>query len=164
MTPKSLLRHPKAVSSLKDMETGTCFQPVIGDPIITGSKAQRVVLCSGKVYYDLLEEREKKGILDVALVRLEQYYPFPRKQLLQILRPYKEVQLIWCQEEPMNMGAWTFLDRRLESVLSELGARHVRPIYVGRAASAATATGVLSRHIAEQQRLIAQAMTLKPFS
>jgi len=161
MTPKSLLRHPKAVSSLKDMETEAHFEPVIGDPVITGPKAQRVVLCSGKVYYDLLEEREKKGIQDVALIRLEQYYPFPRKQLLETLRPYKEVQLVWCQEEPMNMGAWTFLDRRLESVLNELGANHLRPIYVGRAASAATATGILSRHIAEQQRLVAQAMTLK---
>lgn len=161
MTPKSLLRHPKAVSSLKDMETEAHFEPVIGDPVVTGPKAQRVVLCSGKVYYDLLEEREKKGIQDVALIRLEQYYPFPRKQLLETLRPYKEVQLVWCQEEPMNMGAWTFLDRRLESVLNELGANHLRPIYVGRAASAATATGILSRHIAEQQRLVAQAMTLK---
>ncbi len=161
MTPKSLLRHPKAVSSLKDMETEAHFEPVIGDPVVTGPKAQRVVLCSGKVYYDLLEEREKKGIQDVALIRLEQYYPFPRKQLLETLRPYKEVELVWCQEEPMNMGAWTFLDRRLESVLNELGANHLRPIYVGRAASAATATGILSRHIAEQQRLVAQAMTLK---
>lgn len=164
MTPKSLLRHPKAVSSLKDMGPETCFQPVIGDQIILGPKAKRVVLCSGKVYYDLLEEREKKGIQDVSLVRLEQYYPFPRKQLLETLMPYKEAQLIWCQEEPMNMGAWTFLDRRLESVLRELEAKHVRPIYVGRAASAATATGVLSRHMAEQQQLVAQAMTLKSFS
>ncbi len=160
MTPKSLLRHPKAVSSLKDMQTGTYFQPVITDDVVTGPKTQRVVLCSGKVYYDLLEEREKKGIQNVAIIRLEQYYPFPHKQLLEALRPYKAAPLIWCQEEPMNMGAWTFLDRRLEGVLNELGANHPRPTYVGRVASAATATGDLNRHIAEQQQLVAQALSL----
>lgn len=160
MTPKSLLRHPKAVSSLKDMQTETYFQPVIVDSVVTGPGTQRVVLCSGKVYYDLLEEREKKGIQNVAIIRLEQYYPFPHKQLLEALRPYKAAPLIWCQEEPMNMGAWTFLDRRLEGVLNELGANHSRPTYVGRAASAATATGELSRHIAEQQQLVAQALSL----
>jgi len=160
MTPKSLLRHPKAVSSLKDMDMQTFFQPVIGDLTVTGPDVRRVVLCSGKVYYDLWEEREKKGIRDVALVRLEQYYPFPRKQILEMLRPYKDAPLVWCQEEPVNMGAWTFLDRRLESILTELGARHTRPIYVGRGASAAPATGVLSRHMAEQQQLVAHAMTV----
>jgi len=161
MTPKSLLRHPKAVSSLKDMGPETYFQPVIDDPVVTGPETQRVVLCSGKVYYDLLEEREKKDIHNVAIVRLEQYYPFPHKQLVETLEPYKAAQMVWCQEEPMNMGAWTFLDRRLESVLNELGATHSRPIYMGRATSAATATGVLSRHVIEQQQLVTQAITLK---
>lgn len=158
MTPKSLLRHPKAVSSFKDMETGTFFQTVIPDPIVTDSRARRVVLCSGKVYYDLLEEREKQGQQDVAIIRLEQYYPFPRVQLLETLKPYKTAELIWCQEEPMNMGAWYFLDRRLESILVELGAQKPRPVYVGRTSAASPATGVLSRHVIEQAQLVAQAL------
>ena len=160
MTPKSLLRHPKAVSSLQDMEAGTYFQTVIPDTVVTGSKAQRVVLCSGKVYYDLLQERERQGIQNIAIIRLEQYYPFPRTKLREVLTPYKEAQLIWCQEESMNMGAWAFLDRRLENVLAELGARQTRPLYVGRAASASPATGILSRHTAEQEQLVAQALAL----
>jgi len=161
MTPKSLLRHPKAVSSFKDMEAGTHFQPVIPDREVTGAKAQRVILCSGKVYYDLLEERTKQNIQDIAIIRLEQYYPFPHAQLVDVLKPYKEAQLIWCQEEPMNMGAWTFLDRLLENVLTELEAKHTRPIYVGRAAAASPATGVLSRHVTEQEQLITQALAIK---
>jgi 2-oxoglutarate dehydrogenase E1 component len=162
MTPKSLLRHPKAVSSLKDMDVGTHFQTVIPDVEEHRSDIKRVVLCSGKVYYDLLEERTKHAIEGVAIVRLEQYYPFPRARLLEVLKPYREAQLIWCQEESMNMGAWTFLDRRLESVLIELGAKHTRPTYVGRVPSASPATGVLSRHIAEQQQLVSQALALTP--
>jgi 2-oxoglutarate dehydrogenase E1 component len=119
-------------------------------------------LCSGKVYYDLLEERIKHNIQGVAIVRLEQFYPFPHIQLLEVLKPYKQAQLIWCQEEPMNMGAWSFLDRRLEGVLTELGAKHTRPVYVGRTAAASPATGVLSRHAAEQEQLIAKALAIKP--
>jgi len=156
MTPKSLLRHPKAVSCLSDMGPQTSFQLVIPDPVIT--KAQRVILCSGKVYYELWEERDKQNIQNIAIIRLEQYYPFPHAKLLEVLRPFKEAEVIWCQEEPMNMGAWTFLDRRLEKVLHELGAKQTRPHYIGRPAAAATATGVLSRHIIEQQRLIGQAL------
>jgi 2-oxoglutarate dehydrogenase E1 component len=162
MTPKSLLRHPKAVSSLKEMAEGTYFHTVIPDHEIKGSQAKRVILCSGKVYYDLLEERTKHNINDIAIIRLEQYYPFPHTHLLEALKPYKDVPLIWCQEEPMNMGAWNFLDRRLEGVLVELGAKHVRPIYVGRSSAASPATGVLSRHAAEQSEVIAKALSIKP--
>lgn len=161
MTPKSLLRHPKAVSSLRDMDLETHFQTVIPDFSIPPHRAKRVVLCSGKVYYDLLEEREKQNAQEVAIIRLEQFYPFPRKKLIEVLLPYKETQLIWCQEEPMNMGAWTFLDRRLESVLTEAGAKHIRPLYIGRAASASPATGILSRHLTEQEHLVAQAIRLE---
>jgi 2-oxoglutarate dehydrogenase E1 component len=160
MTPKSLLRHPKAISSLKDMDVGTTFQTVLPDLEIKGSKAKRVILCSGKVYYDLWEERQKQGIEDIAIVRLEQYYPFPRKKLLEILAPYKGASLVWCQEESMNMGAWTFLDRRLESVLIELGAKYTRPQYVGRPPSASPAAGVLNRHVVEQEHLIREALSL----
>ena len=158
MAPKSILRHPKAVSSLKDMGTGTYFQTVIPDMVVTDPKTQRVILCSGKVYYDLLEEREKQGITDIAIVRLEQYYPFPRAKLLEVLSPYQSAQLVWCQEESMNMGAWSFLDRRLEDVLIELGVQQTRPLYVGRVASASPATGILGRHVAEQEQLVAQAL------
>jgi len=161
MTPKSLLRHPKAVSSLRDMETETWFQTVIPDTIVTDPNARRVILCSGKVYYDLLQEREKQGIQDIAIVRLEQYYPFPRTRLMEVLSPYKVAQLVWCQEEPMNMGAWAFLDRRLEGVLTELGAQHSRPLYAGRPASASPATGILSRHVSEQEQLVAEALMLR---
>jgi len=160
MTPKSLLRHPKAVSSFNEMGPNTHFLPVIPDGSVKSPETRRVILCSGKVYYDLLLEREKQGIQDIALVRLEQYYPFPHKQLFEALKPYKTAQFVWCQEEPMNMGAWSFLDRRLEKVLIELGVDKSRPFYIGRTASAATATGVLSRHIAEQKHLIAQALAL----
>ncbi|MBX9805739.1 MAG: 2-oxoglutarate dehydrogenase E1 component [Alphaproteobacteria bacterium] len=160
MTPKSLLRHPKAVSSLKDMDVGSYFQTVIPDTLVAEPNTQRVVLCSGKVYYDLFEEREKQGIQNVALVRLEQFYPFPREQLLSALRPYGQAELVWCQEEPLNMGAWSFLDRRLESVLIELGNKHTRPVYVGRKAAASPATGVLSRHALEQQELVFEALGL----
>lgn len=161
MTPKSLLRHPRAVSSLKEMETGTGFQTVIPDTAVTDPDTRRVILCSGKVYYDLLQEREKQGIQDIAIVRLEQYYPFPRIRLMEVLKPYRAAQLVWCQEEPMNMGAWSFLDRRLESVLTELGGQYLRPFYVGRPAAASPATGILNRHVAEQERLVMEALTLK---
>ncbi len=158
MTPKAILRHPLAVSSLQEMAEGTHFVPVIPDPVVTSNQAQRVVLCSGKIYYDLMQEREKQQISNIAIIRLEQYYPFPRKALAEVLRPYQSAQFVWCQEEPMNMGAWTFLDRRLESLLTELGFTQTRPIYIGRAPSASPATGVLNRHQAEQQQLIAEAI------
>lgn len=164
MTPKSLLRHPQAVSKLKDMDVGTHFQTVIPDVEISGSQAKRVILCSGKVYYDLLQERTKQNINDIAIIRLEQFYPFPHMQLVEILKPYKQAQIIWCQEEPMNMGAWNFLDRRFEGVLVELGAKHPRPIFVGRAPAASPATGVLNRHVAEQEQLVAKALALIPLA
>lgn len=160
MTPKSLLRHPKAVSSLKDMDIGTHFQPVIPDLDVKSSHTKRVILCSGKIYYDLVEERNKHNIHEVAIIRLEQYYPFPHNHLKEALKPFKDVQLFWCQEEPMNMGAWSYLDRQLEGVLMEMGAKHTRPIFVGRPAAASPATGVFSRHIAEQEQVIAKALAL----
>ena len=160
MTPKSLLRHPKAVSSLQDMEAGTHFQPVIPDLSLDPQQVKRVVLCSGKIYYDLLEERDAFPTAEVALIRLEQYYPFPRLQVLEALAPYPHAQLVWCQEEPENMGAWTFLDRRLESVLTELRASHPRPHYIGRLPAASPATGILNRHKAEQEQIIRQALEI----
>lgn len=157
MTPKSLLRYKHAVSPLKDFETGSHFQDVIPDPL---TQASRVILCSGKVYYDLLEAREENKIQDIALLRLEQLYPFPHETLVKILKPYQAADLVWCQEEPMNMGAWTFLDRRLEAVLSEVKMKVSRPLYVGRPESASTATGLVSRHAFEQDLLVRQALNL----
>jgi 2-oxoglutarate dehydrogenase E1 component len=160
MTPKSLLRHKLATSSLNDFETGRHFLKIIPDSFTPSSSFQRVILCSGKVYYDLLEKREAEGIKDIAIIRLEQLYPFPHNELVEILKPYKKADMIWCQEEPMNMGAWSYLDRRLESVLIEVNLQAKRPFYVGRAEAASPATGLLSRHIFEQNLLVSQALNL----
>ena len=122
-TPKSLLRHKLAVSSLDDMAEGSAFRFVIPeiDAIKPPEQVKRVVLCSGKVYYDLLTERREKSISDVAIMRLEQIYPFPEKTLTRELTPYRNAEVVWCQEEPENMGAWNFVDRRLEKVLAGIG-------------------------------------------
>jgi 2-oxoglutarate dehydrogenase E1 component len=109
----------------------------------------------------LLQEREEKGIKDVAIFRLEQYYPFPSAALTEHLKLYKQAELVWCQEEPMNMGAWMFLDRRLERILEEIGAAKTRPIYVGRPAAASPSTGMLGRHQAEQEEVVRQALVLE---
>ncbi|ARN84070.1 2-oxoglutarate dehydrogenase E1 component [Candidatus Nucleicultrix amoebiphila] len=163
MTPKALLRHPKAVSKINDMGQGTVFQEVIPDlydKLFKESKIKRVILCSGKVYYDLLEEREKRNINNIALIRLEQFYPFPEEHLIKILTSYTSAELIWCQEEPRNMGAWHFLDRRLEAVLEKVKMNSKRPIYVGRPDSASPATGYSDWHNREQKKLINEALSL----
>lgn len=158
MTPKSLLRHPQAVSTLDEMGPKTSFQPVIVDKPLS-SKIRQVVLCSGKVYYDLFAQQTKDQIKDVLLVRLEQYYPFPEEALAKALKPYVDAQFVWCQEEPENMGAWTFLDRRLEKLLQQINAKNTRVRYAGRREAAATATGLLSRHIEEQNKLVHDALS-----
>ncbi len=162
MTPKSLLRHKLAVSTLAEFATGSAFRPVIGetDPIAPGAEVKRVVLCSGKVYYDLLAERRERGVNDVALVRVEQLYPFPSKSLPPLLAEYPNADVIWCQEEPRNMGAWSFIDRRIEDVLAGLPVRAKRPLYVGRDDAASPATGLARVHAAEQTRLVRQALGL----
>jgi 2-oxoglutarate dehydrogenase E1 component len=162
MTPKSLLRHKLAVSPLHDFENGSIFRTVIGeiDRIAAPEKVKRVVLCTGKVYYDLLAERREKGVNDVALVRLEQLYPFPEKTLPTILAPYAKADVVWCQEEPENMGAWTFVDRRIEKVLIGLGGSAKRASYVGRVEAASPATGSAKTHAAEQACLVRQALGL----
>lgn len=159
MTPKSLLRHKLATSSLAEFNTNTHFQEVIPDPL-PPSAIRRLILCSGKVYYDLLEKREEEKIKDIAIIRLEQFYPFPHHSLVGLLKTYKNADVVWCQEEPMNMGAWSFLDRRLEHVLSEVNLASKRPIYVGRSEAASPATGLFSRHVFEQNLLVSQALNL----
>ena len=116
------------------------------------------MLCSGKVYYDLLAERRERRISDVAILRLEQIYPFPVNTLTRELTPYRNAELVWCQEEPENAGAWNFLDRRLEKVLTDLAGKATRPIYAGREAAASPATGSARAHAAQQAALVAAAL------
>jgi 2-oxoglutarate dehydrogenase E1 component len=162
MTPKSLLRHKLCVSDVNEFSGKTTFHRVIPDhgDLVANSKIKRIVLCSGKVFYDLIAARDERKIKDVAIVRLEQLYPFPVKSLAAELKKYTNAEVVWCQEEPENMGAWRFLDRRLEAVMGDIPKlSSQRPIYCGRAESAATATGLLKRHNAEQAKLVDDALT-----
>jgi 2-oxoglutarate dehydrogenase E1 component len=158
--PKSLLRVPEVASKLADMGPGTSFHRVFVeiDKLADDDKIRRVVLCSGKVYFDLLAHRREQKINDVAILRIEQLYPFPYNTLATALGRYKNAEFVWCQEEPENMGAWNFVDRKLERVLWPLDVKRKRPRYVGRGEAAATATGLLRRHNAEQARLVAEAI------
>ncbi len=168
MTPKSLLRHKKAVSTLADLAEGSTFHRVLHDdaqrrPDVAGiaikpdDKIRRVVLCSGKVYYDLLDGREKKGVDDVYLMRLEQFYPWPMQSLRKELGRFPNAELVWCQEEPKNMGGWTFVDPWLELTLNKLEVKAKRARYVGRPASASTAAGLTSRHLKEIETFVNEA-------
>ncbi len=162
MTPKSLLRHKLAVSSLAEFGPGSGFRYVIPeiDAIAPEAEVRRVVLCSGKVYYDLLAERREKGVKDIALIRMEQLHPFPRNSLAKALAPYRQAEVVWCQEEPENMGAWTYLDRRIEGVLKELDIAAERPSYVGREEAASPATGLAKAHQQQQEALVREALGL----
>jgi 2-oxoglutarate dehydrogenase E1 component len=168
MTPKSLLRHKRVVSSLAQFGPDSTFHRLLWDDaqflpdqaikLVPDDKIRRVVLCSGKVYYDLYEEREQRGIDDVYLLRVEQLYPFPARALIQELGRFKEAEMVWCQEEPKNMGAWTFIEPNLEWVLDHIAAKHRRPRYVGRPSSAATATGLMTKHIRELKAFLDEAL------
>jgi 2-oxoglutarate dehydrogenase E1 component len=160
MTPKSLLRHKLAVSPLKDMAEGSSFQTVIGevDELVAPEDIRRVVLCSGKVYYDLLAARREAKVDDVAILRMEQLYPFPLRTLQKLLAPYKHAEFVWCQEEPMNNGAWSHVDRRLEAVLIGLDMDAKRPRYVGRDEAASPATGQARAHAMQQTALVQEAL------
>jgi 2-oxoglutarate dehydrogenase E1 component len=162
MTPKSLLRHKLAVSKLEDFGPGTSFRLVLPetDELVAPSEIKRVVLCSGKVYYDLLAERRDKGVKDVAIIRVEQLHPFPRISLARILTPYVNAEIVWCQEEPENMGGWTFVDRRIEKVLGAIDIKAKRPLYVGREEAASPATGLAKVHAAQQEALVRKALGL----
>ena len=159
-TPKSLLRHKLAVSNLADMTNGSHFKFVIPeiDPIAEPDDVRRVVLTSGKVYYDLLAQRRAHNVTDVALIRLEQLSPFPENTLRRVLTPYRRAEVVWCQEEPENMGAWCFVDRRIERVLVPLEGKAMRPVYIGRDAAASPATGLARTHAREQATLVAAAL------
>ena len=168
MTPKSLLRHKRVLSDLAEMGPGTTFHRVLWDDaqhrpdqkikLKPDDQIKRVVLCSGKVYYDLYETREQAGLDDVYILRVEQLYPFPARALMHELGRFKQADMVWCQEEPKNMGAWSFIEPNLQWVLDRIDARVRRADYAGRAASASTATGLLSKHLHEQKMLVHEAL------
>ena len=170
MTPKSLLRHKRCVSTLADLGPGTSFHRILHDDAQTlpgstvalkeDAKIRRVIMCSGKVYYDLLEEREKRGIDDVYLLRIEQFYPFPARSLVTELTRFRNADMVWAQEEPKNMGAWSFIEPNIEWVLGRVGTKASRARYVGRPAAASPAAGQMSRHQAELKALLDDAFSL----
>jgi 2-oxoglutarate dehydrogenase E1 component len=171
MTPKSLLRHKRCISTLAEMGPGSSFHRVLWDDAdarlnngLTTTKLKadadirRVVLCSGKVYFDLLEEREKRGLDDIYLMRLEQLYPWPFKSLSTELSRFPQAELVWCQEEPKNMGGWTHVDPWLELTLNRIGVRATRARYAGRPATASTASGLMSKHLKELETFLNEAL------
>jgi 2-oxoglutarate dehydrogenase E1 component len=168
MTPKSLLRQKRAVSRLDEMGPQTTFHRLLWDDaqlhpggapaLAPDERIRRVVLCSGKVYYDLLEERERRGVDDVYLLRVEQLYPVPLKALVHELSRFRGAELVWCQEEPRNMGAWSFLEPYLEWVLAQIGSAQRKPVYAGRAAAASPATGQMSVHLRQLKALLDAAL------
>jgi 2-oxoglutarate dehydrogenase E1 component len=168
MTPKSLLRHKRAVSNLADLAEGSSFHRVMVDgaeancdvggiTLTSDDKIKRVILCSGKVYFDLIDARAKAGRDDVYILRLEQFYPWPHKSVSQVLARFRNAELVWCQEEPKNMGGWTFIDPWLELTLERIDVKAKRARYVGRPASASTAAGLMSRHLKELETFLAEA-------
>jgi multifunctional 2-oxoglutarate metabolism enzyme len=158
-TPKSLLRHPKAVSSTGDLTSGS-FQEVIGDSTAVGNNIHRVLMCSGKVYYDLLAKREETGRNDVAIIRLEQLYPFPLQRLNDVLRRYSDMaEVYWVQEEPENMGAWNFVEEQLQELITS---KRRTLKYVGRALAASPAAGAHKVHAEQQSHLVEEAFATAP--
>ncbi len=160
MTPKSLLRHKRVVSRLDEMGPGTTFHRVLWDDTFVRPEEEikRVVLCSGKVYYDLAEARDAGELTDIYILRLEQLYPFAARALLHEIGRFPNADVVWCQEEPKNMGAWTFIEPNINWVLDRLAPAGRRVRYAGRSASASTATGLMSKHIHEQKALVADAL------
>ncbi|MCF6322010.1 MAG: 2-oxoglutarate dehydrogenase E1 component [Rhizobiaceae bacterium] len=168
MTPKSLLRHKRAVSDISEFDSKFSFHRLLwdhaevlkGEPIklAKDNKIRRVVMCTGKVYYDLYEEREKRGINDIYLLRVEQLYPVPVKALITELSRFPNAEWVWCQEEPKNMGAWSFLEPYLEWVFDHIDSKYKRARYTGRPASASPATGMMSKHLAQLESLLEDAL------
>ena len=165
MSPKSLLRHKLCVSTFKEMATGSEFHRLLWDDaqyrpeisqikLLDDKNIKRVILCSGKVYYDLFEAREELGRNDVYLLRVEQLYPYPDDAVQEELMRFKKAEIVWAQEEPKNMGAWSFIEPRIEKSLIAIKAKQTRARYVGRPAAASTATGIAAKHKKEQQAII----------
>ena len=162
MSPKSLLRHKMAVSSLADFGPSTRFHRVLTevDPLVADADVRRIVFCSGKVYYDLLQERRRRELTDVALIRVEQLYPWPRNRVFEQIAKYPKAEVVWCQEEPANNGGWQFVLPRLINILEEQRRPRIIPFYVGRKAAASPATGLFKTHDEEQRRLVEEALTV----
>ncbi|MBL1240662.1 MAG: 2-oxoglutarate dehydrogenase E1 component, partial [OCS116 cluster bacterium] len=167
MTPKSLLRHKRCTSTIEEFGPDSEFHRVLWDDaqylpdseikLQADDKIRKVVLCSGKVYYDLYEDRIERGIDDVYLLRVEQLYPFPKSALATELSRFKNAEFIWCQEEPKNMGYWTFVNEPLEEVLIKAGTKNSRATYVGRKAAASPATGNGGKHKLELRTFLNEA-------
>jgi 2-oxoglutarate dehydrogenase E1 component len=168
MTPKSLLRHKRVISHLDMFGPDSTFHRVLWDDaqllkdqkikLVADDKIKRVVMCSGKVYYDLYDARENEGLNDVYLMRLEQLYPFPARALVDELGRFPQAEMVWCQEEPKNMGGWSFVEPNIEAVLDSIDAKHKRPVYTGRPESAATATGLMKNHMAQLKAFTHEAL------
>jgi len=170
MTPKSLLRNKFAVSPKKEFVEGSSFHRVLWDDAQKGisqtklkedSKIKRIIACSGKVYYDLLQERDAHNLTDTYLLRVEQLYPVPALALTKELGRFKNADLIWCQEEPKNQGAWSFIEPNLEQILGRLKVKAKRANFVGRPPSASPATGLASQHKEQQEKLVFEALNLE---
>ncbi|MBO6529345.1 MAG: 2-oxoglutarate dehydrogenase E1 component, partial [Erythrobacter sp.] len=162
MTPKSLLRHPLAKSSAEEFMGDHHFMRIKSDMTeIADEKVKRLVLCSGKVAYDLMQRRDEAGLEDVSIVRIEQIYPFPGEPLAVRLERMTNLEtVVWCQEEPKNNGAWFFVDRLIEESLTAAGKDGMRPCYAGREVAASPATGYASRHQVQQEALVNIALGL----
>jgi 2-oxoglutarate dehydrogenase E1 component len=163
MTPKSLLRHPMAKSSADEFISASHFKRILSDRMeIADEKVRRLVLCSGKVAYDLMSKREEAGVDDVSILRIEQLYPFPSEPLaIRLERMTGLEEVIWCQEEPKNNGAWFFVESRIEEALAAAGHKGMRPRYAGRDAAASPATGFAKRHEKQQAALVAAALGIE---
>ena len=169
MTPKSLLRNKRCVSDISEFFTKSSFHRVLEDDAYKkGSdlislkkdrKIRKVVICSGKIYYDLIEAREKINNNKVVIVRLEQLYPFPAKTLANVLKRYKNAEFVWCQEEPKNMGAWNTMRNYIERTLNMINLKDINVNYVGRQASSSTATGNANKHLAQQKEILEKILT-----
>mgnify|MGYP002652102908 CR=1 FL=1 len=163
-TPRLLIVGPQGsgkgtqAAVIAELLRGDAEEEGAQNKLVRDDKIRRVVLCTGKVYYDLYEEREKRGIDDIYLLRVEQLYPFPTKALVTELSRFKQAEFVWCQEEPRNMGAWHFVEHYIEWVLNNIEAKQKRPRYATRPASAATAVGQMSKHLAQLKQLLDEAL------
>ena len=164
MTPKSLLRHKRCVSNINEFVSKSSFHRVLEDDAYEKSnnlvslkkdnQIKKVIMCSGKIYYDLIEEREKTKKNDIVFVRIEQLYPFPAKTLAKVLKKYKKAKFIWCQEEPKNMGAWNTARNYIQRTLEMINFKDINIKFVGRSASSTTATGNANKHLAQQKEIL----------
>ena len=164
MTPKSLLRNKKCVSKLEDFSKKNSFHRILEDhsylrgenflKLKDDKKIKKVIMCSGKIYFDLLEAREQSKNDSIVLIRVEQLYPFPAKTLAKILKRYNSANFFWCQEEPKNMGAWNTVRNYIDRILEIINYKNNKVKYIGRDASSTTATGNYNKHLAEQKKIL----------